>query len=251
MAKFKSGAQGSVRVVHYNPAAQFARRLVVTMLTLGMVVASGLAGWYVGQNRQIALSSERTALSEELVESQREVEALQRQVVVLQRGNAVERQASEQVRQEVTALNEKIYQLEKEITFYKNLMSPAAGAKQLQVHDIALETTSRDRQFRFKLVLTQVTERHDRIKGGVKMVVSGTSQGTRHELSLGQLGAGAEEISFSFRYFQELEGELTLPKGFAPESIRVTARSSGRKPLKVEREFTWSAQEAESHVGQG
>lgn len=251
MAKYKSAAHGSVRVVHYNPAAQFARRLVTITLALGLVLASGLTGWYVGQNRQIALSSERSALSEELDESRREAEALQRQVVVLQRGNAVERQASEQVRQEVTALNEKIYQLEKEITFYKNLMSPAAGAKRLQVHDLALETTSRDRRFRFKLVLTQVTERRERIKGRVKMTVSGVADGSRREISLGQLGVDAEEISFSFRYFQELEGELTLPEGFAPESIRVTARSSGRKPLRVEREFTWSAQEAESHVGQG
>ena len=69
----------------------------------------------------------------------------------------------------------------------------------------------------------------------------------------GQVGAGAAEaagsessdprtgsIRFRFRYFQNIDGELTLPDGFEPEEIIVVAQSSGRNAQKLERRFAYS-----------
>jgi hypothetical protein len=47
-------------------------------------------------------------------------------------------------------------------------------------------------------------------------------------------------IKFKFKYFQDITGELILPKDFSPESIQVVAQADGKKASKLERTYMWN-----------
>jgi hypothetical protein len=54
-----------------------------------------------------------------------------------------------------------------------------------------------------------------------------------------QLGDGqTPEPTFRFKYFQQLEGYLTLPEGFNPTRLTVTLEENGKKSPVV-RHFSW------------
>ncbi len=250
MAKFKSTAHHAVRVVHYNPRVALFRRVAAIMAVAAAVLAAGAGGWYVGQGRQLVVGREQAEMTGQLESQQAELADLRHQVAVLSRGNKVERQASETVRREVRVLNEKIYGLEKEITFYRSIMSPGSRADKLSVQRLELASRPENNLVRFKLVLTQVTEKREMISGAIEMEVAGKQDGESVRLAVADLG-GPQDIRFRFRYFQELDGEFVLPEGFQPEAVHVTARSSGRRPVEAVREFTWLVQEIGVHVRQG
>jgi hypothetical protein len=46
-------------------------------------------------------------------------------------------------------------------------------------------------------------------------------------------------IRFRFRYFQNIDGELTVPEGFEPREIMVVAKMTGRNNQRLEKKFDW------------
>ena len=47
----------------------------------------------------------------------------------------------------------------------------------------------------------------------------------------------ATPLSFSFKYFQQLDGNLVLPDGFTPSRVRVVVKSKGGE--QTEQAFAW------------
>jgi predicted RNA-binding protein (virulence factor B family) len=78
--------------------------------------------------------------------------------------------------------------------------------------------------------------------GTVEMKVIGRRDDKQVALSLTDLQAGASaDHGFTFRYFDNLKGSLTLPEGFDPERIEVTLRQGHGSDDAVTREFDWRA----------
>jgi hypothetical protein len=46
-------------------------------------------------------------------------------------------------------------------------------------------------------------------------------------------------IRFRFRYFQNIDGELTIPSDFTPMEIMVVANATGANKRRLERRFDW------------
>lgn len=255
MARTKKSSVTQVRVVEYDPRRVAKRRILILLGVLVLMAGSGYFGWKHGGDDGQVRADQHAALSKQLSEREQQLADLERKLVILERGSKVERMANENVRQEVTALNEKIYQLQKKITFYKSIMAPASGGRQLKIHDLELTAGVKTGHVRYKIVLTQITNRRDVIKGTVAFTVIGSQAGTRVELTSKQLGIGSGDgrwgHRFSFRYFEELEGEMRLPEGFEPEMLRVAARSTGKKPAVAEREIPWFSKEEKPDVRQG
>ena len=49
----------------------------------------------------------------------------------------------------------------------------------------------------------------------------------------------AYPLKFRFRYFQDLSGVMTLPSGFTPQSVIITALRRGGSGTKLEQTFAW------------
>ena len=73
--------------------------------------------------------------------------------------------------------------------------------------------------------------------------MEGQLDGGTRSLGLAELSPdGAARLDFSFRYFQNLESELRMPEGFAPEKLTVTLRPKGKNAKPVEQSFAWRVQ---------
>ena len=71
------------------------------------------------------------------------------------------------------------------------------------------------------------------------MSVSGMIGRTEEIFALNELDEDkAHPVSFRFRYFQNIDGEMLIPKGFEPQ-VLIVAQTSGRKSQRLERSFTW------------
>jgi hypothetical protein len=81
------------------------------------------------------------------------------------------------------------------------------------------------------------------VAGAVAIQIEGTQDGQPKKLSLVDIASGVRgdgQIPFQFRYFQNLEQDVALPKGFEPRAVNVEVRS-GRNP-PVRESYPWVVQ---------
>jgi len=147
-----------------------------------------------------------------------------------------------------------IFQLTEEVTFYKSLMAPSSLAKGLQIADFELTALEKPGTYRFHLLLTQVETRRDWVQGEVTLEVEGrmaAASGTDGSdsatvngpkvLPLTEIGEGdSYPLKYRFRYFQDLSGVISLPRGFEPERIVVRAGKRGASTQPLSRTFDWT-----------
>jgi hypothetical protein len=99
--------------------------------------------------------------------------------------------------------------------------------------------TGSDRVFQFILTLTQNIRRASIINGKANVGVEGTMEDRPVTLRWAQVSDGeTPEPAFRFKYFQQLEGYLTLPEGFSPTRLLITLEESG-KNSPVVRHYNW------------
>ncbi len=90
-------------------------------------------------------------------------------------------------------------------------------------------------------MLTQVGDNKNFIKGFAGVNVIGTLDDKKVIYPLKDLSLEIKslDIKFRYRYFQDIKGELTIPKGFTPEQVQVLAQASGNKAQRAEQLFPW------------
>lgn len=245
MAEVKGSKQHRMVVVPYRPV----RRVVITLVLLVLVAAAVAASYYWGHHKGVTEQAdaviERNRLRQEVAELTEESDKLRQQVANLRLGSEVDQQASEEMRNQVIALKEEIAALEEDITFYRGLMSPGDNNTGLTIGSLNVLATGIPRQFEYKLVVQQLATDHQVLSGYLTFKIVGRRNQQTETLSLHQISeqVESEEIRLRFRYFQNVEGRLTLPEGFEPERIELVARSTGRDSQTVEKKFGWLVQE--------
>lgn len=156
----------------------------------------------------------------------------------------VDRQAANELRESISGLRNEVAALQEEVTFYKSLMVPSSVAKGLQIAEFDLTATASENEFVYHILLTQVESRRDWIQGEVRLEVHGGSDAsdTKQVLSFTELPAAEPyPLKFRFRYFQDLSGVVTLPAGFRPSRVVVSAMRRGANTADVTRTFDWTA----------
>ena len=236
-------------------------RLVITahrplrhFLGLVMLAAVAAGGGYFQQERtKLRLTAERNELdqqAERLRVVNRQLtegnQGLRRRVTVLERAQQVERAAYREVDEGLRVLQDASLALREEVAFYRGIVS-AEQDKGLNIQALVVDSDGRERGYRFLVVLTRNMKNDTAITGTLNMSVAGQHAGQLRKLTLrdlspeeGEDGAVWSPIAFRFKYFQRLEGRLTLPEGFEPQQIFVFVTTPDEKPSKSERVFDWS-----------
>lgn len=246
MAMVKGSKQDQLEIVSFSPMQRFMRRTIFILFLTAIVLAGLGYGRYQGWEERRSAVIERDELRETLSELDKENEQLRQKTAVLSRGNQIDQKTYAEVRNTITDLNARIAQLENEVTFYKRVMAPSSEDQGLRVESWSVGQTLNPSRFSFKLVLTQAANNNDYIEGHALVSVVGMQGSTRRVLPLRDLSPDVKDlgVKFRFRFFQNVSGEMVLPKGFKPEKIEVILQSTGRKAMRVEKNYEWSAQEA-------
>jgi len=241
---FKDLRSGNIqmRVVAHRPR----RRLVMLVLFALVALGGSVGGFYFGKAKAGLDVTYINALIELDRANTGQISSLKSQLVDAELARLVDAQAAAQLRENIKQLRDEAAGLEEEVTFYKSLMAPSSIERGLQIADFEVSSTEVVDQFSYHLLLTQVEQRRDWIQGNVKLEVRGRRRldgsPTYEELVLSLTEMADIEpypLKFRFRYFQDLSGMLTLPKGFLPESVVVTALRRGSRSDNVRRTFEW------------
>lgn len=246
---FGSSRPGSeqMRVVRHEPGKRW----------LGMLFAvvfgfTALAGGYLFGRSQSALDLRYVAALREIDRANEALIAEQNgQLIDAELSRAVDHQAAQDLRETIKLLRDEVAGFKEEVTFYKNLMAPSSVERGLQIKEFELTAGEQPRQFSYHLLLTQVEARRSWIQGDVRLSVRGRQlpeePGGQEDdelvLSLTEIArTDAYPLKFRFRYFQDLSGTMTLPGGFTPESVLITALRRGGSTTKLEQTFDWIVQ---------
>lgn len=130
-------------------------------------------------------------------------------------------------------------ELSRELAFYRSVMAPENSAEGIAINGLELTPELLPRQYRLKLVLTQLEKRRRSVSGRSEVSFIGLQDGKAKTIQLSELSEAP--FKFKFTYFQVLETEFTLPEGFILSRVKakvVVPASRWTKGSQTEQEYS-------------
>ena len=229
-------------VVPYRPG----RRVLFSLLLLTGVAVSAAGGWgyayYTTVLTQQGEQAEKRELSAQLTDLRQENEALKRQIAILDRSSAVDQQTGAELQETLTALRQRVAQLEEDVLFYRQVVEEETEETGLVIGQLDIDATRSPDRYRYKLVMRQQDADGDTyLTGHVNFNLVGQLQDQQVILPLRDLSEFEDEldIRLRFKYFQNIEGELALPEGFQPDRIQIAAVATEPVSKRINEDFGW------------
>lgn len=183
-----------------------------------------------------------------LREQQARIDALEQRTATLARSDQISRDANRDLQGTLAERDEEIAGLRADVAFYERFVGSTAQRRGLNVHALHLQRQT-GQAWHFTATLTQNLNRGAVNRGQVTLSVEGSRDGHLQRLEWPQLRqqANAPGVDYSFKYFQQAEGDILLPPGLAP--VRVIVRLQPDGAAAVEQSFTWA--DAIARAGEG
>jgi hypothetical protein len=228
-------------VIRHRPGYRLRRSLILLAFSVAAAVGGYATGLAQGGFRFSSVEDSRDQLEQQVDELRDKYRTASQQLTNLDRGRTIDQQALNQARRSIVNLETQIASLKADLTFYKNIMAPSETSKGLQVDRLSLQQDRQGDGYNFKLVLTQVGNNKSYVSGVVAVNVIGTRNDEKEVIALRDLSDDIDDlgVNFRFRYFQDIEGLLTVPSDFTPEEVQIVAKSQGQKSAQAERTFDW------------
>jgi hypothetical protein len=214
-----------------------------TPILLGVVAVSLLFGlWGVWRVLAPAPDSPQGQLETREREArgqQRQIDQLQQRVATLGRSDQISRDANRDLQSTLAERDEEIAGLRADVAFYERLVGSTAQRRGLAVHSLKLQPQN-DTAWHFTGTLTQNLNRGAVSTGQLTLAIEGTRGGKLEKLTWPVLRQqpNAPGMTYSFKYFQQVAGDVFLPADFTP--VRVAVRLAPRSGAAIEQSFTWA-----------
>jgi hypothetical protein len=127
-----------------------------------------------------------------------------------------------------------------ELSFYRGIVVQGANAPEVAIREARVSRSARGDGYVLRLTLVQPVRPDRIVSGAVSITLEGLRAGKPARLDLAALTGGRlRQLDFSFRYFENLAPEFTVPQGFEPERLLIEVRSSRREVAPVSRTVIW------------
>jgi len=215
-------------------------KLLLAVMAAVLLLASAGFIYNYGLNRagfeaQSAQETQQT-LQDEMRKLQDENRELQESLARSQRTIQMDQAAYQDLDKSLKASAQEIVKLREELNFYRNIISPADKKSGLRIQNLYIEPAGGANQFRYKLVLIQALKHESTVQGRAIIEVSGMQVG--EDTLLRFPAANERPIQVNFKYFQDIEGKLELPRNFQPKRVKVYIKTSGGTSL-AEATYAW------------
>jgi len=247
MCPVEASPEYPLTVVKHRPFYFWGMWIIGGLVAIALAVGSYYAGYYQGSSAGFAAMEERDTLVMAYSAAEKEIQQLEQSVANLNLGSQVDRKATEQVRVQVVELKNRISELERDNTFYRDLMRPEGDDKGIEITApslVALPNNSN--AYDYKMMVKQLSVNRLQLSGYIEVTFVGKDiNGKRQRFELHQLSEEqiASKIKLNFRYFQRIEGRMVLPDGFSPTRIEFKMVSLKPKKALIEKKFTWVVDE--------
>ena len=173
----------------------------------------------------------------QLAQQQSRLKQLSQRETTLTRSDQISRDANGDLQDTLATRDEEIAALRADVAFYERLVGPTQQPKGLNVFSSEFVAAAGD-AWQYQIVLTQNLNRGAISEGRMRFLIEGVRNGKLASVDWNELHqqAAMPGQSYSFRYFQALEGQVMLPPDFAPQRVRVLLDG---EDVAVEQSFDW------------
>ncbi len=214
--------------------------LVGAILMLSVLIAGG-AIYQQGLSQggfEFSLASLRQSQSRNTVKELRgENQQLRETLARAERGLQMNETTYKELDDSLKVSARQIVQLREEISFYRNILSPANKQPGVRIQSLHIEFTEKVSLFQYKLVVIQALKHDRQVYGRAKFEISGLQAGKNTVLQYP--GTNGRAIVVNFKYFQDIEGKIKLPENFTPSRVKVSVTTRGRNGKTIEKEYDW------------
>ena len=210
--------------------------LTLSALVL-LAVSTGAAYWLGGR----ATDDLETVvqLKQALGAERRRNRRLQESLAQAERQLGIDKTAYGELSAALTASTTQMAELESELKFYRGIIAPADNQSGVKIQDFSIKRMDEAERYRYKLVLIQALKHNQIVRGNVNIAIKGVQDGD--EKVLNTPAHDEKPLAVKFKYFQNLEGVISLPPGFQPSVVTITLVTGEKKPKTTERSYPWPA----------
>lgn len=225
-----------MQVIPHNPRDAFLRALALVLAFVVSLPVSFFAGAYWVQQKQQSLDDGVHQ------EHQKVVAGLSQELTQLRTSIEVDRQSMEDLRQLVMTQKAQLNASERDLRVYKDLLAPGAKNNPMGISFgvFTVIPAKESGHFNYSLTIQKLATKEADFTGFLEFRIIGQQAGKSLQLSLFQVSSQVTEpsIPVTFKYFQTLEGELTLPPDFEPQMVEMVIKSDEKKSI-IATELDW------------
>jgi len=218
-------------------------KLFVAGVTVLVLIVGAGAIFNYGLSTQgvdtVAVFQRQSELRDEIRRLKDENLDLRETLARAQRTLQMDKVAYQDLQRKLDNSSQDINKLREELSFYRNIISPPNKVSGLQIERLNIERVGQpgDYVFRYKLVLLQALKHDHTIYGKVRLEVRGAQDGK--DASLYYPLPGDKQHNVAFKYFQEFEGVMKLPRNFQPTGVKVSITTTSPAAQTLEQNYGW------------
>lgn len=214
------------------------------LLIVGLIGISLFTGYRLGNFFHGFQTEKINIQQQQLIQLHQKNESHESRINTLEVELEIERLANEQARALIEKIEQEHYKAKMQLAFYQKVMAPEKTADGIALDSIVIAETESAGHFRFQVTLVQQTKNKRYAKGYIDFSLVGSLHGKPKTFKLSDITLlDKEALSFSFQYFQAIEGEIDLPDGFIPEQILVQVtlpKGRWQKYNLIEETYHWA-----------
>jgi hypothetical protein len=156
----------------------------------------------------------------------------------------VDREGYKTVERSLGDMQSQIARLNQDLSFYRGLVQPESTTH-VKVQQMQIVPQASSGQFNLKFVLMQTGKPESVVVGNAAITIDGLQQGKPMSLSYAQVTPNRRvSLAYSFRYFQDYDELIQLPKGFEPTRVGVDIHNGRDRDAghSFRQAFVWKAQ---------
>ena len=154
----------------------------------------------------------------------------------------VDREGYKQVERSLGDMQSEIGRLKQDLSFYRGLVQPDSLVH-VKVQQMQIVPEPAAGQYRLKFVLMQTGKPEKDVTGSTSIVIDGLQGGKPRSLGFAEISPSRHAgLAYSFRYFQDYDEIVRLPKGFDPTRLGVEIFNGKDQSRGFRQAFLWKAQ---------
>ena len=166
-------------------------------------------------------------------------------VIALEQAANLDKQAASLLTDELKVAQEEIYNLKKELEFYRGVIDAEGDRGWVDVHGMRILPLNRERSYRLELILIHTAKSDKTVAGALEVVLEGVREAGTEYVSLKEITLDKDVVyRFKFGNFKRFENNFALPEDFSPQRVFVKMRVEDKKKSEFKRVFDWPANSA-------
>ena len=214
---------------------------VWVLLGLLLVTGVGWIGYQMGGPDLTGRIAGFKPFAERRLKSlQEERDELRREVNRVQQELEMDQVAIRALKEQIKKYQNERLEMEEELAFLRGIVSESSDKTGLRVQKFKLTPALEGDQFEYQFIVSKVINSETTAKGRIFISLEGLQKDQAVTLNLKDLTGGKlKSHKMGFRFFQTVEGTLTLPDDFVPAKIVIELEPDGKKQDKVKVIYDW------------